>query len=233
MNKNSEHVMEVSSLNSKLDELSNKEDQINECSLEIFQDKYTVIECKTEDIEMYQVKMFYYQSIPGLLPFRFSMSQNKSYLYYKNDQCFSLSDIFTYGFDKNDILRILEQLKVIYDLCRSYLLYEENIQIRPNRIKIKKEDNELNIQCMYIPLKRSNQTPEHHKSYNEDYKQLISILAKMCNSLDYMEGYYYFTRLYQDLIEEKEETHLYKHFTCFLSAMLSEPGKKRLMTSIP
>jgi len=184
---------------------------ITENTLEIYRDKFEVLECQTEDIEMYQIKMFYYQSVPGLQSFRFSMSQNKSYLYYKNNNFLSLSQLIIQGVTLKEVYRILEQIKGIFDLSQKYLLYSENIQLNPSLIKISKEKTELSVECMYIPLKKQKQ-----KKNNEDYEQLIGVLARVLNELNHMEGYYYFSRVYQDIKDGNDGLGFYKHLEYFL-----------------
>jgi len=184
---------------------------ITENTLEIYRDKFEVLECQTDDIEMYQIKMFYYQTVPGLQSFRFSMSQNKSYLYYKNNNSLSLSQTIVQGITMKEVYRILEQIKGIFELSQQYLLYTENIQLNPNLIKISREKAELSVECMYIPLKKLKE-----KGYREDYEQVVGILARVLNELNHMEGYYYFSRVYQDIKEGKDVLGFYKHLEYFL-----------------
>lgn len=213
---NTEHIIKNESLYMEKNDIKFTEDEVeirslNENSLDLYNERFIVFEGMTKDIEMYQVKMFYYQTIPGLMPFRFSMSQNKSYLYFKKEDYIDFTDLKVSNLNANDLLRILEQIKSIYDMCLSYLLYEENIQIKPNRIKIIKSRNELIVNCMYLPIKKTCTNVDF-----EDFAQFTCLLSKMFNAVDYMEGYYYFTRLYQDICEGRETLGLYKHLCLFL-----------------
>lgn len=212
---------QTNSLDVKQNDFENKEltyidekinsNVLNENSLELLNERFTVFECRTEVIEMYQVKMFYYQTVPGLIPFRFSMSQKKSYFYFKKDGYINLTDLQVTNLEVKDIIRILEQIKLVYDMCNNYLLYEENILIKPSRIKVQKNKNEMTVNCMYLPFKKACFSED-----KSDFAQFANVLSKMFNAVDYMDGYYYFTRLYQDICEGTENIGIHKHLILFL-----------------
>jgi hypothetical protein len=186
--------------------------ELNVKKLDLYDNKFIVVECQTEDIEMFQVKMFYYQEVPGLYPFRFSMSQHKSYMYYKYNHGLSFQEVVNQGITIKDFLLILEQLKTIIERSRSYLLYEENIQLSPEKIRIVRDQKSVKVECMYIPLKRKN-----YKLHNEESLCLVDRIAKTFSELDYLEGYYYFTRVHQDMKENRDHLGLYKHLNYFLT----------------
>lgn len=186
---------------------------LNEKRLEVYDNNFIVFECLTEEIEMFQVKMFYYQEVPGLYPFRYSMSQHKSFIYYKCEPILSLVERINQGISLQEFFVILKQLKAIFENSRQYLLYEENIQLSPEKIRITVHENTVSVECMYIPLKR-----KHQKSQCEEYSQLMLLLAKTFSEFDYLEGYYYFTRVLQDIKEGIDCMGFYKHLEYFLSS---------------
>lgn len=187
--------------------------------LELYQDKFIVVECLTENIEMYQMKTFYYQKIPGVRDFRYSMSQEKSYLYYENKTVVSLSEFLQQKPNVTDIYRVLEQIKLIVSHCYDYLLYPNNFCLHPSWIKIDQSEEELSIELFYIPFKEGC-----NQQYNDYAKQFVSCISKVFNELNDMEGFYYFVRLLDEFKDEEFELDLTKHLEYFLE----DKEKKKL-----
>jgi len=180
--------------------------------LELYQDKFIVVECLTESIEMYQMKTFYYQKIPGVRDFRYSMSQEKSYLYYENKSVLSLSEFLLKKPTVEEIYRILEQINLIIGGSYNYLLYSENFCLHPSWIKIDQINEELKVELFYIPFKK-----ERNSQYGSYVKQLVSCISKVFNELNDMEGFYYFVRLLDEFKDDKFEINIKEHLDYFLN----------------
>lgn len=179
--------------------------------LELYQDKFIVVECLTDIIEMYQMKTFYYQKIAGVRDFRYSMSQEKSYLYYENKSVLSLSEYLQKSPTIEDIYRILEQINLIIGNSYNYLLYPENFCLHPSWIKIDKSKEELKVELFYIPFKK-----DCNSKYGNYVKQLVSVISKVFNELNDMEGFYYFVRLLDEFKDEAFKVDIKKHLDYFL-----------------
>lgn len=180
--------------------------------LELYQDKFIVVECMTDLIEMYQMKTFYYQKIPGIRDFRYSMSQEKSFLYYENKSVVSFSEYLQGCPTVDEVYRILEQINLIIGSSYNYLLYPENFCLHPSWIRINKEEKELKIELFYIPFKEGCNT--QYRSY---IKQLVSCISKVFNELNDMEGFYYFVRLLDEFKDESFHVDIMEHLDYFLS----------------
>ena len=180
--------------------------------LELYQDKFIVVECLTDLIEMYQMKTFYYQKIVGIRDFRYSMSQEKSFLYYENKSVISLSE-YLQGCPKvEDIYRVLEQIKLIIASSYNYLLYPKNFCLHPSWIKVDQSEEELKVELFYIPFKEGCNV-----QYSSYIKQLVSCISKVFNELNDMEGFYYFVRLLDEFKDDEFEVDILAHLDHFLN----------------
>ncbi len=179
--------------------------------LELYKDKFIVFECLNDIVEMYQVKTFYYQRISGVRAFRYSMSQNKSFLYYDNKSENSLTEAANIGISLNDIYRLLEQVKLIIEDCHNYLLYPDNFCLHPSFIQVNREEKELKVELLYLPFKE-----KANDKYKKYMIQFISMISKLFNELNDMEGFYYFVRLIETLKEESEEFDICKNIELFI-----------------
>lgn len=161
------------------------------CSmLEIRDDQFLILECETENIEMYQMKIFYYRTIAGIKPFRFSMTEKRSYLYYPGKNKMSLVDLAEQNLSNKDLLRALEQIRLIIRESKNNLLYERNFALRPEWIYIDKRADQMKVELIYMPLKQG-QKP----ILEETYRSFIRFVAKLFNEWNEMEYFYYFKRL--------------------------------------
>jgi hypothetical protein len=179
--------------------------------MELYHDKFVIVESLSQVIEMYQVKTFYYQLIPGIRRFRFSMSQDKSYLYYENKNVVSLTEYLLQGSNVNEVYRILEQVLLILEDCHNYLLYPENFCLHPSWIKIDKCKEELKVELLYLPFK-----PGTNDKYKEYLEQFVRSISKVFNELNEMEGFYYFIRLLEEFRENSTDIDINGHLTDFL-----------------
>jgi len=180
--------------------------------MELYKDNFIIIETEIESMERYQIKSFYYQTISGIIPFRYSMSRQKSYMFMNNRLDLSLTNWMRKGLSKDEIYRILAQISLIIDDGKNYLLYEENFYLNPNWIFINKEADEIRVELAYIPFK---------KDCNEDYKlyeeQFVRCISKFFNEINEMEGFYYFVRLMDDIKDEVSEFTIRQHIEMFLN----------------
>jgi len=189
--------------------------------LELYKDKFIVVECLTEKIEMYQMKTFYYQKIPGIRDFRYSMSQEKSFLYYENESILSLTEFLKRQVSVTDVYRILEQIKLIIEDSYNYLLYPENFCLHPSWIKIDKSENKLKVEMFYIPFKENcNSQYEHY------IKQFVTCISKAFNELNDMEGFYYFVRLLDEFKDENFKINIKEHLDYFLKGVNNKKKEK-------
>ncbi len=171
---------------------------IDSSMLEIQNDQFLILECETKNIEMYQMKIFYYRTIAGIKSFRFSMTEKKSYLYYPDKNKCSLNELAQQQLSCQELLRILEQIRLILIESKNNLLYDNNFSLRPEWIYIDKQGEQIKVELVYLPLKSKVQT-----GLKENYISFIRFVAKLFNEMNAMEYFYYFKRL--DDVEEKED----------------------------
>lgn len=191
--------------------------------MEIYRDKFIVMECLSSSIEMYQVKTFYYQSIVGHRKFRFSMSQNKSYLYYDNKGIVSLNDFLQQKYTSNDLYRVLNQIHLILLESSNYLLYLTNYCLQPNWISIVQLENDLKVELLYLPFKENV-----NMKYMEHCECFVRTMSKAFNEVNDMEGFYYFIRLLDEFKDKDYTFELLQHLDYFLKRMESSLKKKHV-----
>ena len=188
--------------------------------LEIRDDQFLILECETRCIEMYQMKIFYYRNITGIKPFRFSMTEKRSYLYYPDKNKSTFVDFVEKKLIAKDLFCILEQIYLIICESKNNLLYETNFSLRPDWIYIDKEAEQMKVELIYLPLKKDNNT-----DFKDNYKRFIQFIAKLFNELNEMEYFYFFKRLEENVQEEdtQEEASLDA-----LLDVLQQLSKKRI-----
>ncbi len=176
------------------------------CSmLEIRDDQFLILECETESIEMYQMKIFYYRTIAGIKAFRFSMTEKRSYLYYPEKNKTSLVDLVEQNLSNKELLRILEQIRLIIRESKNNLLYERNFALRPEWIYIDKCMDQMKVELVYMPLKQG-QKP----ILEENYRSFVRFISKLFNEWNEMEYFYYFKRLDEEKYDDQSMEELLK-----------------------
>ncbi len=180
--------------------------------MDLFGERFVVIECELKNVEIYQVKTFYYQRMTGIRPFRFSMSQDNCFFYFENSTDKTLAEVLQTGVTLNELHSMLNQMSLIFRESRDYLLYSDNFILDPRWIKVNTVSDSLRINLLYLPLKQGK--AERFKSSLE---LLISILLKAFNELNDMEGFYYFIRLQDELQNSIEYFDIWYHLDTFLN----------------
>ncbi len=168
--------------------------------LNVYGEIARVIELSHEEVELYQVKMFYYQSISGIRPFQYSMSQVSSYIYYQKEQGEGVLNLGQWMEKEGSVLnmiRIIEQIVLIIQESSTYLLYPRNFIPSQEEIMVDFNGESLNIQMMYIPICNFDE-----KDYLNYLIKFISHISRFFNRMNHMEGFYYFVRILEDLKEE-------------------------------
>jgi tRNA/tmRNA/rRNA uracil-C5-methylase (TrmA/RlmC/RlmD family) len=173
--------------------------------LEIRDDQFLILECETESIEMYQMKIFYYRTIAGIKAFRFSMTEKRSYLYYPEKNKTSLVDLVEQNLSNKELLRILEQIRLIIRESKNNLLYERNFALRPEWIYIDKCMDQMKVELVYMPLKQG-QKP----ILEENYRSFVRFISKLFNEWNEMEYFYYFKRLDEEKYDDQSMEELLK-----------------------
>ena len=170
--------------------------------LSTYAEKARVYELPLVQIEMFQVKMFYYQKMQGVRPFRFSMSSVTGYLYFqdaKEKNQSTLQEFLDENSKVQDLLRILSQIKLIIDESSTFLLYPEMFIPDVNQIILSQNEDRLSVDLIYLPLQKDTDI-----QYKEFLITFITRVAKYYNQKNHMEGFYYFTRVLDELKRQSE-----------------------------
>lgn len=192
--------------------------------LDIYNKKFIVLQFETSYIEMYQVKTFYYQSIQGIREFRYSMSQQKSFLYYPNGSATNLEQVLKEGLTRYELYRVLEQIKNIIENAVSYLLNHWSFVMNSQWVMVNKDEGSLRIELLYVPIKKLDEDFGFIKQKKQYEKRFLQQVATAFNQIDDMDGYYYFMR---SLEPENEVLDVYQCITVFLDRKESQWIKKK------
>ncbi len=171
--------------------------------LNVYGEAATVVELSHDEVELYQVKMFYYQSISGIRPFQYSMSQSTSYFYYQDKEgngIRKLSQWMESQGNVSDMVRIIEQMVLIIQESSAYLLYPLNFLPLEEEIIVDSSNQSLDIQMIYVPI--SDFSEQVYRNYLINF---ISRLSRFFNRMNHMEGFYYFVRVLEDLKGDQEQ----------------------------
>jgi len=172
---------------------------------------------------MYQVKSFYYQSIHGIRPFRFSMSKEKSFFYYEHNKSTCLSSLAA-KLEVEDLYRIIEQVLLTIKTCDEYLLYAENFCLSPDMIQCQWQDHHLDVQLLYLPYRQGC-----HKEYRNYLILFVGFLSKEFNRLEHMEGFYYFVQYLEELKENTTKYSFVDHINIFFDSRQSGNTEKSVL----
>lgn len=192
--------------------------------LDIYNKKFIVLQFLSKYIEMYQVKTFYYQSIQGIREFRYSMSQQKSYLYYPNSRKRNLHDTLAEGLSRKELYRIIEQIKSIIDHGESYLLYTWAFILNSQWILVEKQEEFIRLELLYVPMKEIEEAQSFMTQKVGYERSFLQQLATAFNQVNDMDAYYYFMRT---LDTGKSRIDIYQCIKTFLERKESQWLKEK------
>ncbi len=160
---------------------------------EIQDGEFLILECPTNEVEMYQMKLFYYRQIEGIKTFRFSMTEERSYLYFPDKGGYTLREAVQEGMSIQELMSVLKRICTILMESKNNLLYEKNFSLRPEWIYIERHKEGVEVELVYLPLKA-----KVSETLEEAYKAFIQFMTNTLSDLHEIELFYYFKRLEEE-----------------------------------